>query len=177
LAFPEVNPVDIKTPTLSSSSIPATNQPDKPPRIHTNYNTMSLERLPQELQTEILFQIVLANADEDHENLKQVFETNIMPYVRASRVALHCWRASWHVILHRVATIRLAATESYRRSLHRAHLLAKLRVCVWLAAIITLYSESKDERLMSAFAASNDALYLLRLHEGRADRWRKYLLW
>jgi hypothetical protein len=138
---------------------------------------MSLESLPSELQTEILFQIVLTNADNDHENLAQVFEINIMPYVLASPTALRCWYASGDVILHRVATIRLAATESYRRSLRRAFFRAKLRVRVWHAAVITLNSGSMVERLRSAVSAGYDAFNLLQIHERRADYWREYLLW
>jgi hypothetical protein len=135
---------------------------------------MSLARLPAELHTEILFQIVFVNSE--NYDIAQVIETDITSYIVASRAALQCWRASRHLILHRVATIRLAATASYQRSLHRAKVLAKLRVCVWGAACIVLENERMFERLQYALTAGYEVRRVWATQEYCADYWRKYLL-
>jgi hypothetical protein len=140
---------------------------------------MSLANLPPELHTEILFRVVLVNSY--HYPIPEIIRTNITSIVLASRPMLESWRAARHVILHRVARRRLAATESYRRGLRRIMVLAKLKACVWLAAYPEATSERRSEsmakKLDDALLAESVTHYFWRIHDRRADYWRVYLLW
>jgi hypothetical protein len=174
--------VDIRTPTFPSASIPTTNQPDQP-QIHTE--TMSLASLPNELQNQILFQIVLSNSDLDDNDIAvpQAPELtfNMLPYLLASSLAFQCWQANGHVILHRVATIKLAATATYRRRLRRAYVLARLRVLVWLAALKEAENQSllsvpaRAHKLLVASCVGSNARVVWRRAERHANYWRRFL--
>jgi hypothetical protein len=138
---------------------------------------MSLMNLPMELQTEILFDIVMANCGMYAIN--QVIISDIVPYILANRAALDCWRASRRLILHRVATIKLAETESTRRSWRRAVVLARLRMLVWTAAREELELHESyvfEERAFKAELVYHGSSSVWEYMETRADYWRQYLL-
>jgi hypothetical protein len=138
---------------------------------------MSLMNLPMELQTEILFDIVMANCGMYAIN--QVIISDIVPYILANRAALDCWRASRRLILHRVATIKLAETESTRRSWRRAVVLARLRMLVWTAAREELELHESYvfvERAFKAELVYHGLCSVWEYMETRADYWRQYLL-
>jgi hypothetical protein len=139
---------------------------------------MSLARLPPELHTEVLFQILVKS---ENYGIAQIIKTEITPYILASREALQCWRANRHVILHRVATIQLAATEAYRKGLRRAYVLGRLRACVWQAMYGKVKSaperwDSVLKKLEKALLPYFIAEIYLEEHEHYADYWRGYLL-
>jgi hypothetical protein len=134
--------------------------------------------LPPEIQIEILFRLVLANS-----RVYDLFLTfDITPYLLASRSALQCWRANRHVILHRVATIELAATETYRRRLRRTWVLARMRAVVWLVAYDGSLEREYESRLflLEKFMAANEARCMVQsaweYEKKRADHWRTFLL-
>jgi hypothetical protein len=139
--------------------------------LHTN--------LPPEIQTEILFRLVLA--DSRVHDLFLIFD--ITPYLLASRSALQCWRANRHVILHRVATIELAATETYRRRVRRTWVLARMRALVWLVAYDDSLEREYDQSrlfLHEKFMDANEARWMAQAaweyEKKRADYWRTFLL-
>jgi hypothetical protein len=141
---------------------------------------MSLASLPPEIQDEILFHIVLTNSRIYQ--MREVINDDIMPYIQASHLALQCWRSSWHLILHRVAAIRLAATEAYRRLLRREWVLAKLRMLLWRALFFETYlPESENnmtvyEIMSIAVSAYWPARIFWEHEEYHADHWRQFLL-
>jgi hypothetical protein len=163
-----------------SSLIPTTNRPDQPT------STMPVAYLPPEIQDEILFQIVLANSDRDDSEFRRitiarpVLLFDISPYLIASRSARECWRVSWRVILHRVATVKLAATEAHRRRLSRTYVLARLRILVWTAArrgAGLQRSLSIGEKWLIACSAERVAWNDFYDAKKHACYWRLFLSW
>jgi hypothetical protein len=112
---------------------------------------MSLLTLPNEVQDEILFNLVLGYTGDY--NITFMIRTEVLPYILSNRSALDCWRASRCLILRRVAKIRLPASDDSRRSLRRQTVLASLRKFVWLAA----YEEYDDERYSNLFEDAHSA--------------------
>jgi hypothetical protein len=106
---------------------------------------MSLLTLPNEVQDEILFNLVLGYAGDYH--ITFMIRTEVVPYILANRSALDCWRASRRLILRRVGEIRLPAADDLSRCLRRQTLLASMRKFVWLAA----YEAYDDERYSDLF--------------------------
>jgi hypothetical protein len=102
----------------------------------------------------------------------------IIPYIQANRQALHFWRASGHVLLHRVAKIQLAATEQHRRKLRRTWVLTRLRKLVWKAAWMEVDYDNDVilERFVKWTLACFRAGGLWREAERIANHWRLFLL-
>jgi hypothetical protein len=103
--------------------------------------------------------------------------SDVKAYMQANRRAWNCWRESRHMILHRVATIQLAASEADRKRSRRALVLVSLRKVVWKAAHKV---EHGNDSIWDRYAAAQKA-YVNRLfhwvfEETTADYWRTYLL-
>jgi hypothetical protein len=137
---------------------------------------MPLSRLPYEVHTEILTELVRANCRLYA--IPRFLISEIVPYLLASRTALDCWRNNGHVILHRVAVTILAETADYRRRLRRAFVLARLRILVSRAALrnldmpfYRLYRMYVQHRHSYGKAKNN-----WEFEERIADYWRSFLL-